>query len=84
MGKQTNSRENTEVAYTHSHKIMYLLVTSIVTSNTALYCCIVWGVKVTTANMCDWLGMLRVVADKSKTPTLPTLRDICKEIQCMF
>lgn len=51
----------------HSCAVIYLVVPSNVASNTALYSCIVCGVKVTTAYEYDWLGMLSVEADKSKT-----------------
>lgn len=56
----------------------YPEVPSIVASNTALYCWMLGGVKVTTANAWDWLGTLRVVATKSNTSPC---RKTCKEKQ---
>lgn len=44
-----------------------LALCSNVASNTALYTCITWGVKVTEANECDWLGMSNADDDRSKT-----------------
>lgn len=53
----------------------YLLAPSIATSNRALYIWMDWGVNVTSANMCDWLGTFSDVVANSKTSML---RDACR------